>query len=36
MTRLALLEKSSHMPPLEEPDEFDQTLLAWVGDLDRD
>jgi proline iminopeptidase len=32
----ALLEKSSHNPPLEEPDRFDQTVLAWIGDLDRE
>jgi proline iminopeptidase len=32
----ALFDKSSHIPPLEEPDRFDQALLAWIGDLDRE
>jgi proline iminopeptidase len=32
----ALFEKSAHNPPLEEPDHFDETVLAWIGDLDRE
>jgi pimeloyl-ACP methyl ester carboxylesterase len=30
----ALFDKSGHFPPLEEPERFDQTLLAWVHGLD--
>ena len=30
----ALFERSSHTPPLEEPERFDQTLLAWVHGLE--
>jgi proline iminopeptidase len=30
----ALFEKSGHFPPLEEPERFDQTLLAWIHGLD--
>ena len=30
----ALFAHSGHNPPLEEPDRFDETLLAWIGDLD--
>ena len=30
----ALFEKSGHHPSLEEPERFDQTLLAWVHGLD--
>ena len=29
-----LFERSGHTPPLEEPDKFDQTLLAWLHGLD--
>jgi proline iminopeptidase len=29
----ALFEHSGHTPPLEEPDEFDQTLLEWIQGL---
>jgi proline iminopeptidase len=29
----ALFDRSGHIPPLEEPERFDQTLLAWVHDL---
>jgi proline iminopeptidase len=29
----ALFEKSGHHPPLEEPERFDQTLLAWINGL---
>ena len=28
-----LFERSGHTPPLEEPDRFNQTLLAWVRGL---
>lgn len=28
-----LFERSGHTPPLEEPERFDQTLLAWVRGL---
>jgi proline iminopeptidase len=31
----ALFEKSGHTPPLEEPERFDRTLLAWLGRLER-
>jgi len=30
----ALFDKSAHVPPLEEPELFDQTLLAWVHGLE--
>lgn len=30
----ALFEQSGHTPPLEEPERFDQTLLAWVHGLE--
>ena len=30
----ALFERSGHTPPFEEPERFDQTLLAWVRDLE--
>lgn len=30
-----LFERSGHTPPLEEPERFDQTLLAWLHDLDN-
>lgn len=30
-----LFERSGHTPPLEEPERFDQTLLAWLHGLDR-
>jgi len=30
----ALFERSGHFPSFEEPDRFDQTLLAWVHGLD--
>jgi proline iminopeptidase len=29
----ALLPRSGHTPPLEEPDSFDEQLLAWIGGL---
>jgi proline iminopeptidase len=29
-----LFERSGHTPPLEEPDAFDQALLAWLHGLD--
>jgi pimeloyl-ACP methyl ester carboxylesterase len=29
----ALIEKSAHTPPIEEPERFDQTLLAWLNGL---
>jgi proline iminopeptidase len=28
-----LFERSGHHPPLEEPERFDQTLLAWINGL---
>jgi proline iminopeptidase len=31
----ALFERSAHSPPLEEPEQFDQTLLAWVDAVTR-
>jgi proline iminopeptidase len=31
----ALFERSGHTPPLEEPEQFDQTLLAWVDAATR-
>jgi proline iminopeptidase len=31
----ALFDQSGHYPPLEEPERFDQTLLAWVHGLDE-
>jgi pimeloyl-ACP methyl ester carboxylesterase len=30
---LRLFQQSGHTPPLEEPERFDQTLLAWVHRL---
>jgi proline iminopeptidase len=30
-----LFERSGHTPPLEEPEQFDQTLLEWVRGLAR-
>jgi proline iminopeptidase len=30
---LAFFERSAHFPSLEEPELFDQTLLAWIGGL---
>ena len=29
----ALFERSGHHPPLEEPERFDETLLAWINGL---
>ena len=29
----ALFERSAHTPPLEEPERFNQTLIAWVHGL---
>jgi proline iminopeptidase len=30
----ALFDRSGHTPPIEEPEQFDQTLLAWVHGLE--
>jgi proline iminopeptidase len=30
-----LFERSGHMPSLEEPERFNEVLLAWIGDLAR-
>jgi proline iminopeptidase len=34
-TTFALLEKSGHLPSLEEPEQFDHVLLTWIDGLDR-
>jgi proline iminopeptidase len=31
--RYVRFESSGHFPPLEEPERFDQTLLAWIDEL---